>query len=161
MEPEFTAAVQANTSTTISFESAAVTTSLSCNTVSIRLFHGTDLNTALWIQENGLSFERMVEYCTGFGFGAGYFWTTTRMRIACQYSHGNPAVAMNGVLPAVVSFVLPMSVVRGLESGTPPLVEQWSVEDADYRFHPEAFATVNAAMTDRMVSLTAEVQIDD
>ena len=54
-----------------------------------------------------------------------------------------------------------MSVVAELESRAPPLVEQWSLEDADYRFHQESFVAVNAAMIDRTVSLTTEIQIED
>jgi hypothetical protein len=127
----------------------------------IQLFHGTDVDTAMWIQGNGLNFEQMIQYCKEFGFGVEYFWATTRMRVACQYSLGNSAVMVNSALPAVVSFTLPTTAVTGLLSSEPPLVEQWSLEDADYRFRPEAFATVNGAMTNCTVVLTTEVKLDD
>ena len=127
----------------------------------LQLFHGTDADTAVLIAANGLDFERMIEYCARFGASPDYFWATTRLRIARTYAELNSVVQLDGVPPAVLGFVLPLTVVSRLSSSAPPLVEQWSPEDADYRFNPRAFAAVNAAITNATVTLTSEVQLND
>lgn len=127
----------------------------------LRLYHGTDHATALWIAEHGLSMDRMLSYCAKFGMTPNSFWTSVLQRVARDYSGLNYEVQMNSAEPAIVSFSLPVSVVMTLMERAPPLVVQWSREDADCCFYPEAFSLVNSAMADPTVTLTAEIRIED
>lgn len=155
MDPDFIAIVRATAS-------ADTPTSIAADMV--RLWHGTDMGTAMSIAQSGVSYEQMVLYLAKYGPGRiapDFFWTTTRPKVACTYAYLNNAVNINGARPAVLSFVLPTVVVAGLLSNAPPLVEQWSPEDADYRFSPECFATINSAMADVMVDVAANVNLDE
>jgi len=158
MEPEFTASVEATSETASRTEE--VTTGPTSAAGSIRLVHGTDLETALWIAKHGLSHERMMEFCARFQIGAGRFWTSTSMRIVRNYAEMNPEVYLNGATPAIVGFSLPVTLVTGLLGSDPPLAEYEPFDEA-YCFDPRSFNTVNSAMTGQTVTPVAELKFEE
>jgi hypothetical protein len=68
----------------------------------IRLFHGTDFESAQSIQTYGVSWEQAKQYG-----GEGHFWTTAKTEDARVFAISNPA----GGTPALLSFDLPTGTI--------------------------------------------------
>jgi hypothetical protein len=106
----------------------------------IRLHHGTDLGSANDIAANGLDAARAAAFNEG-----GEFWATMDVAMADTFAQVNPA----GGTPARLDFDLPMTVLAALLAANPPRAYQHGADV--YEFLPAAFATLNAAITNRHV----------
>ena len=117
---------------------------------SLRLFHGTDLCSANWIAEYGLSWERLstVE-------GAFAFFATIDQKIASQYAAINPAMGT----PAILGFGVPVVVMQEFLTSEPPGVIEY-VEDKAYAFDPDTFSTMNYVMTNMTVQIVTDATIN-
>jgi hypothetical protein len=107
------------------------------------LYHGTDVESAAWIAQYGLNYERARL------FGGGSFWATTDPDSATWCAYVNPA----GGPPGLVRFELIGDVILSLMSRNPAwaidrTLEYQSMQPAQtYEFLPSSFSAVSRAMT--------------
>jgi hypothetical protein len=154
MGPEFTVSVRTTTSLTGSAGGGESFTSVAGSVEWVTIIHGTDQVTADGLKEDGVDHARMLAY-----YPQAYaFCTTTCIRTAKQYATLNNAVQMNGAVPALFSAKIPAEVVHHLLREM-QVIEV--LEDRALEFLPGSFATLNAEMTDRTVTLAADLKFDD
>lgn len=124
MDPDFTIIVRATASGNAPTSEPTAVSSPSGDGL-IQFHHGTDENTAQWIAQHGVSYEQMALYIAKYSCGLkikpDYFWTSIRLRTACDYANINNAVNMNGAIPAVLSFSLPVKCRGGVVGSRSPV----------------------------------------
>jgi hypothetical protein len=106
----------------------------------IRLYHGTDVNSARDVLQNGLSQANAAVHNV-----SGEFWATTDIVSAGLFAMCNPA----GGIPARYSFDLPERILAALLATQPPCV--YPQGNDDYEFLPASFPILNHHMTNRQV----------
>ena len=105
----------------------------------VRLYHGTDEESANSIAENGVSLEGMAKVV---GRSAHSFCMTVDLRIGSQYADVNPARGK----PALLGFDLPKDLLEEFLRKNPAWMERL-VFDRGYEVLRDAFPTMNYAMT--------------
>jgi hypothetical protein len=101
----------------------------------IRLYHGTDWQSAQRIASFGLNANQAAQYNT-----SGEFWATTDEVIAGWFAQVNPA----GGTPAKLEFEVSKELLAELLSEVPPAALRHS--SATYEFLPASFRRLNLHM---------------
>jgi hypothetical protein len=106
----------------------------------VRLYHGTDVASALDIQANGLDAGKAAAMN-----GIGDFWATCDPATADWFAQVNQA----GGPPARLVFELLFGILMSLLTEVDPQVE---LDGTDvYHFHPSSYPVVNRHMANRQV----------
>lgn len=101
----------------------------------VRLYHGTDLDSALNLVKSGLDALAAASYNSG-----GEFWATSALDVAEWFAQSNPA----GGSPAIFMFEVPDIVLALLLKQVPPSAFVYTIDGrADYEFLPASFAELN------------------
>jgi hypothetical protein len=154
MASDFIASVQPRNTATNADSDGMDATAQSDETGWVQIYHGTDLDSANRLKNDGVSHAEMQAYYEA----SSDFCTTPSIRTAVMYSTLNIAVQMNGATPAVFGAKLPVRVVQELKNNN--LVKEIP-EDPAMEFSPAAFESINAAMSDKEVTLTADIRFDE
>ena len=108
----------------------------------IRLYHGTDWQSANDILVNGLDAAKAARYN-----GGGEFWATTDILVAEWFARTNPSSGS----PACFGFELDNDALQQFCGILPGVVVVHGAQD--YEFLPESFPMLNAAMTNLTVQV--------
>ena len=113
----------------------------------LRLFHGTDSNSANWIIAHGLDKQRAI--ATG---GTGDFWCTADFLTANVFAAVNPT----GGMPIVIGFALPTDVVRRC------LERSWAYlhEMGIYEFKHQSFGAINDVLTN-IIKIDVTISLEE
>jgi hypothetical protein len=131
------------------FAATTVTASGTTSAESVRLYHGTDEDSANWIVSNGLNWNRLTRV-----EGAYAFCTTRSRAIACNYALINPARG----IPTCVEIALPSGTLQTLLMKDPPWVAE-VLEDNGYEFLQPSFEVVTHAWTIVSVQKVADLKL--
>lgn len=106
----------------------------------LRLFHGTDIQSANDILQHGVDEAKAAAWN-----GSGEFWATSDVNGARWYAISNPASPP----AACIGFDLPWAILQALLTQVPVVVICHG--EHDYEFLPECFAELNRSMSNCQV----------
>jgi hypothetical protein len=101
----------------------------------IRLYHGTDIQSAQHILTNGLDRGKSARFN-----GGGEFWVTSIASSADYFARANPS----GGTPVLLAFDLPDDLLPALAAATPAIVVDH--EDSTWECFPPSFKAINRHM---------------
>jgi len=102
------------------------------------LYHGTDIESAIWIKEYGLDEGR-----ASASGGEGQFWCVPMIDPAATF-----AISTLSNKPTIVALEIPVSVIATCLTTAPPLVLLHPMPSTVYyQFRPSSFQILNESMT--------------
>ena len=102
----------------------------------LRLFHGTDTESASLIQRYGFNLDMNL-----MAGGTGELWLTTDRTTVSMFAQTNP----RGGPPIVLGLDLPVATLTHCLSGAPPLALMHG--STDFEFYRASFSVLNESVT--------------